>query len=252
MLGPNFPIKIDSNGDGPTSGDGSIVPSRAGNTITIPSQWTCLGAKDSSPNADALPNSNVIELSNMAGDGKFLTASRYNGLLQQSVTIGSFVNGGPTQFSYTESRPGEAPVTGGATLLDQNLDGIPDAVSVYGPVNGMVTFAFSTDGNYISIPWSQASVVGIETTNTCAGAVPQLWIPLADTNGDGRGDTIIPDLDGNGMADGDVYVSPPVAAPAVPAMGLISRLVLAIILGLTGAWFLSHRRRDDYGTPVGI
>ena len=89
-----------------------------------------------------------------------------------------------------------------------------------------LTFVFA-DGNkdgkkdHISIPWAQASALGLrrfpESCKITQPSDPQIWIPLADTNDDGTPDGIVPDLDGDGAADPDLFMSPPLTGPvAVP------------------------------------
>lgn len=227
MLGPSFPA---------LAGSDNIVPTRSGNAVTIPTRWSCSGAASS-----------VISLSNPSG-GRFMTMSRTNGALQQSATITSVVNGAPTQFSYAQLRGASTTSSGAIALRDTNLDGVLDGASFSGNVSGAISFAFTPDSNYVSIPWAQASALGVDTSPDCGGAVPQVWIPLADTNGDGRGDAIVFDLDGNGVADPDLFTSPPIVVAPVPAMGPFTRLILMLLVGSIGAWFLS--RRSSPGRPA--
>lgn len=245
MLGPNFPVRIDANGDGQASGgDDGIVPQRSGNSITIPSRWECGNNPDS--------RNNIIELSNRDAGGRYRTASRANNALQQSVTAASSALGTPTAFSYEERLGDTITAEGSITLTDRNGDGVLDGASFRGTINGSISFAFAGNNDYVSIPWSQASALGLDTSRSCAGPLPQIWVPLADTNGDGRGDAIVLDLDGNGQADRDLMSSPTVAVPSVPTMGPVARLILMTLIGLVGAWFLSKRRTNDTGSPATI
>ncbi len=230
MFGPNFPA---------LAGSDTIGPTRSGNSITIPSRWACGSTV-----------TNVIDLSNQDSSGRFLTAARTNGVHRQSVTTTSIVNGSPQQFSYLETKNGATNGTGTITLTDANSDGVVDGVLFTGAVSGSLSLAFSSDHNYVSAPWAEVSALGVDTTATCAGAVPQIWIPLADTNGDGVGDSIVMDLDGNGQADPDVLPGPPVVVPAVPTMGPVARLILMALISLAGWWFLSRRRSGSSGTPA--
>ncbi len=244
MLGPNFPVRVDANGDGlPSGGDDGIVPRRTGNTITIPSRWDC-------SNGDPSNRNNTIELSDRDGSGRYRTASKWNNSRLQSVTAAGSANGAPTAFSYEEIMADQVFAQGSVTLTDRNGDGVLDGASIRGTVTGSISFAFAGNNDYVSIPWSQASALGLDTSRSCAGALPQVWVPLADTNGDGRGDAIVLDLDGNGQADGDLMSSPTVAVPSVPTMGPIARLILMAMIGLVGAWFLSRRRPTGTGSPA--
>jgi hypothetical protein len=229
MLGPAAPI---------LAGEG-IVPTRSGSTITIPSKWAC-----------GSTTTNVITLSNPDGSGRFRTASRMNGLRLQTMNITNVVGGAPQAFTLTETYEGTTLNSTTVSLIDQNSDGVLDGATIAGAVNATTSFVYLSNGDYVSIPWSQASALNINTTTTCAGFVPQVWIPLADTNGDGRGDSIVLDLDGNGVADADVYSGPAIVVPSVPIMGPIARTILILLMGLIGAWFLSRRRGDAAGIPA--
>lgn len=228
MVGPRFPIQV---------GNESVAPSRSGSTITIPSKWSC----GSSTN-------NTFALSNPEG-GKFRTVGRTIGLKQQTLTLGSMSNGAPREFVIRETSGGIVMSNTDVTLQDLNRDGVFDGVALSGTVNAATNFVFTSNNDAVSIPWSQASALGISTSATCAGEVPQVWIPLADTNGDGRGDAVVMDLDGNGLADPDLVPGPTVSVTPVPSMGPIGRFILMMLLGLIGAWFLS-RRRHDSGSPA--
>ena len=230
MFGPNFPA---------TAGSDTIAPTRSGNSITIPSRWACGSSV-----------TNVIDLSNQNSSGQFLTAARTNGVHRQSVTVTSIVNGSPRQFSYSELKNGSANGSGTITLTDANSDGVVDGALFTGSVSGSITLAFTASHDYVSVPWAEVSALGVNTTSTCAGAVPQIWIPLADTNGDGVGDSIVMDLDGNGHADPDVFPGPPVVVPGVPAMGPVARLILMALISLAGWWFLSRRKSNSSGAPA--
>jgi len=231
MVGPNFPVRVDASGDGqPGSGDESISLVRSGNTVTVNSRWSAC--------APAGSTKNVLTLSNPSG-GRFQTLSRVNNTLTQSATVQSVAGSGVSSFSYSEvDSRGGSPKTGTIALIDQNGDGISDLIMVSGAVSTSASFSYHGSSDYISIPWAQASALGARS-DVCGGSV-QIFIPLADTNGDGAGDTVLFDLDGNGVPDADFFTSPALAAPAVPSMGVIARVVLIALLGLMGAWFISR------------
>lgn len=230
MVGPNFPIRVDASGDaqpGPGDENLSLVPS--GNTITVNSRWSAC-----SPASTA----NVLTLSNQSG-GRYQTISRVNGNHTQSMTAQTTSGGAVSSFSYMETRAGDGtPRTGTIALLDQNGNGVVDLLMVSGHLSASASFSYQGSSDYISIPWAQASAFGARS-DVCGGSV-QVFVPLADTNNDGAGDSVIFDLDGNGVADPEFFTSPPMAAPAVPSMGVIARVVLIALLGLMGAWFISR------------
>lgn len=230
MLGPNFPIRVDASGDSqPGPGDESISLPRVGNTITVNSRWSDCASPGSTRN--------VLTLSNPSG-GRFQTISRDNGDQTQALTVQSNSGGAVSSFSYSEARAGGTPKTGTIALLDQDSNGVVDLLMMSGHVSASASFSYQGSSDYISIPWAQASAFGARS-DSCGGSV-QFFVPLADTNGDGAGDTVIFDLDGNGVADADFFTSPPLAAPAVPSLGVIARVVLIALLGLMGAWFISR------------
>lgn len=228
MLGPASPIM---------AGSTPVMLNRSGNTVAYPTAWAC---------GDTA--SYTVALENPDGSGRFQAASRDLGSLHQTVSITGFASGAPQQFNINETRGGVTAHSSNVALVDQNADGVFDAATFSGQYN--VTVSFAVTGNAISIPWSQASAIGIDTSTSCAGALPQVWFPLADTNGDGRGDKIVFDLDGNGVPDVDFFSSPPLDAPAVPSMGPIGRLLLLLVLGASGSWFISRRRDNIAGTPA--
>lgn len=234
MVGPNFPVVVDASGDSqPGAGDESITTTRSGNTVTFNSRWSA---------CDPADTGNQVTFSNPSG-GKFQTVTRVNNSLTQSVTVQAASGGAVSSFSYTQTDSrGNPAKTGTIALLDQNGNGVADLLMVSGSVSASASFSYQGSQDYISIPWSQASALGART-DLCGGSV-QFFIPMADTNGDGAGDTVIPDLDGNGVADAEFFTSPPLAAPAVPSLGVIARAVLLALLGMIGAWFLSR-------TPMG-
>jgi hypothetical protein len=231
MLGPLSPAL--AGGDG-------IAPTRSGNRITIPSRFSC-----------GSTTNNVLTLSDPEA-GTYRKVSRTMGLKDQTMTIGSLANGSPKEAVLRETSGGIIRHNTDMELRDQNRDGVFDGFTLAGAVNGATSFVYDQGSNYVSIPWSQASALGIKTSGTCAGDVPQIWIPLADTNGDGRGDAVVLDLDGNGLADPDLLRGPPLVATTVPALGPVGRLTLIMLLGLIGSWFLSRRRSDDSGTAAAV
>jgi hypothetical protein len=234
MVGPLFPVKVDSNGNGiPDARDESVGTTLAGSQLTVNSRWHC-----------STSNNNVVNFSNPDGSGHYQTVSRTNGPFTQTVNSGGGTT--PTSFNWVESSTISRTNTGTMRLVDINGDGVVDQMMFIGTsINVSVGFAFSQNSQDISIPWSQASLLGLNTSDSCGGSDPQIWIPLADTNGDGLGDTIVFDLNGDGVADSQFATSPPLVPAAAPSMGVIARAILTLLLGATAAWFLARR-----GTPA--
>ena len=94
--GPQFPILIDTNGDGqPTPGDAPANPQPVdGTTLRLTSLFSCNNQ-----------NNNVVGLTNQDSAGKYRTVSRTNNFREQSMNITGFTGGGVSAFSYTELDP---------------------------------------------------------------------------------------------------------------------------------------------------
>lgn len=247
-FGPLAPVLVDTHGDGPTADDMEIVPLRKGTGVQIPNPWDdCAGENN---------HNNTFFLGNQDKGGRYTS-------VQGARTTGGSAGAGITNsdgaralaFSLNfKTGPDSPTLEGVGTLMDQNKDGIYEGFhteqvfnearrgrSVLGTSLSMdLTFVFA-DGNndgkkdHISIPWAQASALGLrrfpESCQISQPSDPQIWIPLADTNDDGTPDGIVPDLDGNGVADPDLFMSPPLTGPvAVPctyALDPTSRIVPA-------------------------
>jgi hypothetical protein len=101
--------------------------------------------------------------------------------------------GGVAAGEVSPPAPGGFSFTTSLTLVDVNSDGCAD---------------------YVSIPASQAAGLGMTPIPAgCkdAGKSPQVFVPLADSNGDSKPDSIMMDLDGNGVPDPDFAPSARVA-----------------------------------------
>jgi hypothetical protein len=231
MVGPRFPVLIDTNGDGlPSPSDaptGTQVTSS--NTLVVSSPVTC----DSQPNT-------TLTFSGSSG-GRYTTISRTGGFRTQSLTV-SGAGGSVSQLQYSERIGNTTTGQGTANLMDANRDGAVDTIAVSGEVNTMISLVFTPDSSYASIPASQAALIGARG-RSCA-SIPQIWVPLADTNGDGRGDAVVFDLDGNGLRDDNLWNSPPLGAPGVPATNTFGLVLLTILLGAIAIWYLGQRRDD--------
>jgi hypothetical protein len=174
--------------------------------------------------------------------------SRPNGMIQSLVS-----NAAGTTFTFTQEiymppaaasgvRALAASASGTGQLLDQNGDGIYDALQVAGtgvPQTRMSLVLQDATGDgrpdYISVPWttSGAGLLGVYTQTT-----PRIHLPLTDTNQDGWPDTITvqvagggistttgPPLSGSALADG-------AAIPSASTFGLFAFAAAVVALGV--------------------
>lgn len=256
MFGPNSPAFADTNGDGMVTGaDAPIVATRTGPTsITLSHPWQA-----------GINGLNTFALSNSVG-GRFRTIGRTYGEGTQQVTVTGFTGAVPTQFTMTETGL-HGTFNGTITLLDTNGDGILDTISVTGrggTINFSMDFVYlDTNGDhfadYISIPWGMANLAGVNFKNTVNGRSPQVFLPLADTNGDGKGDAVIFDLDGDNVPDTDIVQAPggsfgPVAAPSViaPVPTLSEWVALSMVVLLAGVALWQLRALQARPAPLAV
>ena len=251
MLGPNSPARADTDGDGivePT--DGAITPTRVGlvdTSIEIPNPWQV-----------GVSGNNTIDLDQPDGSGRFQRFTRTNneGLVDQLTVTALSPGQTPTAFAMQNSGPGTP--SGNGQLFDQNNDGIYDGVTATGAVSFSLNFVRNDstgDGwaDWISIPWSQAQLVGVDFSNPVGGINPQVWVPLADTNGDSRGDSIVADTNGDFQPDADLYRGAsgsfgPVFVGASPGVPTLSQWAMLLTLMTLSAIALLQLRRIQKST----
>jgi hypothetical protein len=238
------PLWFDLNGDGtpqPSELTGSPTLQTAGCTV-VTGYPTVIGSSQS-------PCADVVSTTGIAG-----SVIRPGGSTQ---SLSASPDG--TQFTFTETpfapparAHGVAPLatmtaSGTGQLLDQNNDGIYDALQVQGSNSAgavpqtrisLLPKDATGDGrpDYITVPWttSGAGMLGVAT-----GATPQIYVPLTDTNGDGWPDTITvqvanggvmtttgPPLSGAALADG-------AAIPSASSFGLFVFAAAVVALGVT-------------------
>ena len=240
MVGPQFPILADTSGNGmPGPGDQPVTPtySNGQSRLALSQFFSC----------DRAPN-NVVTLGDTDSSGKVTRASRQNDFRNQSISITGLQQGKVNQATYNETTfAGSTRATGVGRLMDGNGDGKGEMIQITGNINMMATLVFTPDSSAVSIPTSQAEMLGARQGKCGPTSVPQIFVPLADTDADGRGDTIILDLDGNGVADPQFYVSAPLGAPAVPTTNTFGLVLLTLMLGAIGVWYLGQRRLGDAG-----
>jgi hypothetical protein len=253
MLGPNFPPLVDTNGDGrPTEGvDQRMVPTRLPSSVRVANRWNC--------QIEEVDDNNEASFSNPSG-GRWQTVTRFNHLRSQIATAGGFINPPqfpgtrPTSFSFVErTLLGQVRATGTGSVVDGTGDGIYDTIQGAGNMSFLIGLVYSdvtgdNNADYASIPWSQASMVGVRFGDGCGDPDPQVWLPIADSNGDGRPDSIVLDLNGDNTADPDMFPSPPIAgAPQVPTMTPWTLMLLVGMLGALGLWSLTLRPGERLG-----
>jgi hypothetical protein len=248
-FGPNSPAILDTNGNGvPDSGDTAATPTRVGNAVALSNPLNC-----NSGDAD--------DQGSLGGslNGRLNTLSRNSDFGRTQELMVTSANGDQaTGFGFTERAGATAIGTGNGGLTDTNGDGAFERFSANGSTAAgkSVNTAFdlllvdaNNDGHpdFVSIPWAFAPLLGVDPTDGCSaggsgGTDPPIFVPLADSNGDGFGDSIIPDLDGDGVPDGDLFRSPRLVAAAVPTMNIQWMTLLTVLLSGASLWLL--RRRD--------
>jgi hypothetical protein len=234
FVGPNNPPLVDSPGLGfPSPTDAAISLTRAMDTVTIGSPWNCSNQK------------NTFMLGAKNGNGVFTQVTRSTGgspVRSQVVTITGFnTQGEPTGFLFQDFIGGTLNQSGNATLISSHNNGIYDTLELSGgSLNMNVTFIYFPNGegvpNFISIPWSQAELLGAKSACDGSGD-PQVFVPLTANGRIGF------DLDGNGAPDPDLFQSPvlaprQVSVAQVPALGAFGVALLAGGLLVAGLRFL--------------
>jgi hypothetical protein len=227
MVGPNAPIYVETSGDGVpgTGNDIPIVPLFDGDrTLTVPNPWENCGP--------ATHNVVVLDQNFAAVGTPFTGGTRTTENQTERIVADQFIGNRPTHFTMTVQK-GLTTKQGTGQVIDENSDGIFDALQGGGTgwVNFLLDLVFSDTtgdgwGDYVSIPWSQASALGVDKTDGCvvAGGDPQVWVPMADTNGDGRPDSIVFDLNGDGIPDPQFLPGPVIGAAVVVARNPIPTL----------------------------
>ena len=155
-----------------------------------------------------------------------------------------------TQFSFTESSASVVRASGNGTLVDSNGDGVMDAMLDLGHAGKRDRLSVFHARQRLR----QHSCRAGGSSRSASGSMwthrfnSQIWVPLADTNGDGRGDSVVIDLDGNGIPDPQDDSSPGLAPQGVPTTNAVGLALLTLLLGAAGVWYLSQRQIDNVGT----
>lgn len=270
QIGPwsqQYPAWVDANRDGVVNtGERNVYPEAVWNPqlptsdpnylyiVLVNNPWdACPGHIESRINATPLMNPQTI--------------ARRRGDVTQTVT------GTLPSFSFSETIPDPparaatagrtvkallVTANGGASFSDTNGDGGYDRMTVGGQKGAtavpQTTLDFvyrdvNADGknDYVSLPWALTGVLGVKTTNDCVGGpagAPQIWLPLADGNGDGAPDTVdvvFPDPRTPGAVGG--IDGPPISAAAdagfpIPSASTLGLAAFAAALVGAGAFLL--------------
>jgi hypothetical protein len=241
MLGPAHPAIVDVGGAGMPSASGSPV----GMSYMAPNLMLFY------PSTCATP---LITFGNMVG-GKYQMATMMRGNTTDVMSITKFMGGRPTDWSLMEGSN-----MGDGGVMDRNGDGVYDAIRgmktgggfsfdiglVYASVTG------HSYGDYVSIPWAEASLLGVGGNCKVDGMDPQVFVPMADTNGDGVPDSIVFDFNNTGSPDpafppGPIISGPnqplagvPVSGPPIPTFSQWA--VLVATLALAGVGWLQLKK----------
>ena len=260
-LGPDFPALVDSNGNGrPDPGvDTPATPGGEPPNGYLTTPWQC----------DTSAPSNYFDFSGMTG-GRYQTVGRRTYRDSQEVTVTQGTAGGAAlSFAFTETPSSPPELREGASLhvasgtggfVDYNGDGIYDGATGTGTHTGgsmnvstnFVLTDITSDGypDYVSIPWAQAAGLGVKSNFNCTPGTPtpQVFLPLADGDGDGHPDSVILDLDGDGIPEPELYHSPALApnptgglaATDVPTLSQWGLVGLAASLAAAG-WLVLRK-----------
>ncbi len=231
-------VRLDTNGNGvPDANDDFASGTRSGNRLDFVSSK--YRAKYAGYTTATLSNPNPVT-------GRLQTATvEYTDYLRGhhviTATVGSYdADSRPTVLQINETgfftkdatgakRIHNDPVSITLTAIDANKDGIYESFSIQGgdrlgtlprTIINFVTVDVNNDGkaDFVTIPWAMSSFLGIQAKNK----IPQIFIPLADTNGDGIPDSPAFDFNNDGKPDADLQLLPGLGAPTavVPQQNL--------------------------------
>lgn len=241
----NYPARVDINRNGIPDGTDTAVYPEAGaitNTVVIRNPW------DPTPDG-----TNTFQLENLTG-GRWQGGSRALPAVQR-ITVGAVSGDTPTLFDFEELDAN--PDTGQGQLVDLNSDGIWDGLRVTRGTSFVVPFVYidtTNDGwaDMMSFPWAQMSALGVDFKDGQAlpgpGITdPQVWMPMADTNNDGRGDGLGVDINNDRYPDpqfflatnfGPVAAAATAAATSIPTAGEWGLLLVTLMLAAAGVFHL--------------
>ncbi len=154
-------------------------------------------------------------------------------------------------MTVTGYRAGVPTFTSTVALASSRGNGVFDRVVKSGDFDlPLVTMDADRDGfaDHISAPWALiGTFLGGYTGGGAPGPTPQVWLPLADTDGDGYGDAIVFDFGGTGQPSAVIPQMPALLPPvsqrdlfAIPALGEWGLFALALSVAAAG-WFVLRR-----------
>ncbi|HEY2934870.1 MAG TPA: hypothetical protein VGK99_24305 [Acidobacteriota bacterium] len=223
--------RADTNGNGmPDSADEPIDASRSSNNLSLVS----------TKYRPLFPGQTTAALSNpQPGSLRFLTGTvRFTSQFGTQTIAAEFsnfdANGRPRTLRITDAAgstpyvpPGKVrfthnlPAVYTLNMIDGDNNGIYEAFRIEGKDNfttlpattiNFVGVDINNDGkaDFATIPWALSSVLGVQAKNK----VPQIFIPMGDTDLDGTPDTMAFDFDHDGFPDSDLLAGPGVVATA--------------------------------------
>jgi hypothetical protein len=234
QLGP-CPALLDTNRNGlPEPGVDQPITfdfQAANSSVTIGNPWTtnCGGGGNVVSFSRSDPNSPYFDTMSRNPNPNFMQTLR---------VTGRDTHGDPTQFTFSEWPSYKF---GTATLVDDNEDGKYDHLRLESAGQPYLDVSFegvSTLNNgaaqYVTVPWAQANLMGMNGTCKLPGGDPQIFLPAVN----GR---IVVGFSGFQPSPPIATTLLPTAAP-VPALSEWGALILLLGLGF-GGWMALRRSR---------
>ena len=272
MVGPCHPAVAGDPRDPSSTPIGLGNPST--NTVTVPPLWESSTPADStivffqgtppSPKATGRGASAPSPASGPAGsDGAYRrnTATGSFDLVLFQGAPGKATGGGPSALTVAAPSVVTTSYSNGTLVWATTLkfasstgNGVWDRIQKVGGVEfdlPIVTLDVNGDGkaDYASLPWGAIGPLlgGFIGGGGPPTQTPQIWMPLADTDGDGFGDAVVFDPTGSGHPSSFIPKSPAILPPVderglvdVPALGEWGLFALALSLGAAG-WLALRR-----------
>ncbi len=230
QLGP-CPALIDTNRNGvPEPGVDEEITFNysaftSGGMVTIDNPWTrnCGGY------------GNVVYFSQSTTGGPIDRANRFEGGRNQIVEVSDYNGfGEPVGFSYNEMfNETVGSVVGSAQLRDDNSDGAYEHLQAMRNGSAFFDVSFVGTSGFVSIPWAQADLVGMNGRCALPGGDPQIFIPTV-------GNRIVIGYPGFGQSP-LLFVGPLQQGIPVPTVSEWGVILLLLTFGFVG-WRILRRR----------